>query len=105
MAHKVKSVEEGRNRIAESLNNGTALEKFKRMLIEQKVDENVADALCYGNDTAAVLPMAKYEIEIDSPTSGNLVVHCGKVIFTPGDKKKKKPFPLASLLSPASFGL
>ncbi|VVC39760.1 Pyrimidine-nucleoside phosphorylase, conserved site,Glycosyl transferase family 3, N-terminal [Cinara cedri] len=69
MTHKVKSVKEGRNRIVKSLNDGTALEKFKQMLIKQKVDENIADELCYGN-TAAVLPMAKYVIEIKSPTSG-----------------------------------
>jgi len=58
--------------MAESLNNGTALEKFKQMLIELRVDERIADELCYGN-TISVLPMAKFEIEIKSPTSGRYI--------------------------------
>ncbi|XP_022182874.1 thymidine phosphorylase-like isoform X2 [Myzus persicae] len=69
MTHKVSSVNEGRKRMAESLNNGTALEKFKQMLIELRVDERIANELCYGN-TTSVLPMAKYVIEIKSLTSG-----------------------------------
>lgn len=69
MTHKVSSVNEGRKRMAESLTNGTALEKFKQMLIELKVNEKIADELCYGN-TTAILPMAKYEIEIKPLTSG-----------------------------------
>lgn len=72
MTHKVNSVEEGRKRMAESLNNGTALEKFKQMLIKQNVDERIADELCYGN-TTAVLPMAKHKIEIKSITSGRYI--------------------------------
>jgi len=72
MTHKVSSVNEGRKRMAESLNNGTALEKFKQMLIELRVDERIADELCYGN-TTSVLPMAKYKIEIKSFTSGRYV--------------------------------
>ncbi|XP_015376418.1 PREDICTED: pyrimidine-nucleoside phosphorylase-like [Diuraphis noxia] len=69
MTHKVRSVNEGRKRMAQSLNNGTALEKFKQMLIELRVDEQIADELCYGN-TTSVLPMAKFVIEIKSSTSG-----------------------------------
>ncbi|XP_060872238.1 thymidine phosphorylase-like [Metopolophium dirhodum] len=69
MTHKVSSVNEGSKRMAESLNNGTALEKFKQMLIELRVDERIADELCYGS-TTSVLPMAKYEIEIKALTSG-----------------------------------
>lgn len=55
--------------MVESLTNGTALEKFKQMLIELKVNEWIADELCYGN-TTAILPMAKYKIEIKPLTSG-----------------------------------
>lgn len=80
ITHKVKSVKEGRKRIIESLNNGTALEKFKEMLIKQKVDENIANELCYGN-TTAVLPMAKYKLEIKSPTSGNLLANIRRFHF------------------------
>ncbi|XP_060849257.1 thymidine phosphorylase-like isoform X1 [Rhopalosiphum padi] len=69
MTHKVSSVNEGRKRMADSLTNGTALEKFKQMLIELRVNEWIANELCYGN-TTAVLPMAKYEIEIKPLTSG-----------------------------------
>lgn len=72
MTHKVSSVNEGRKRMAESLNNGTALEKFKQMLIESRVNERLADELCYGNITS-VLPMAKYEIEIKSLASGRYI--------------------------------
>lgn len=73
MTRKVNSVEEGRRRIAKSLNDGTALEKFKRMLIKQKVDERTANELCYG-DAAAVLPMAKYRVKLRSPASGMYTV-------------------------------
>lgn len=71
MTHKTNTVEEGRKRIAESLNNGTALEKFKQMLIKQRVDEKIADGLCYGH-TAAILPMAKHETKIKLQSSGIL---------------------------------
>lgn len=69
MTCKVNSVEEGRKRIANSLNDGTALEKFKQMLIKLNVEEKIANELCYGN-TAAVLPMSTYEVEIKSSISG-----------------------------------
>jgi hypothetical protein len=71
MTHKVNTVEEGRKRIAESLNNGTALEKFKQMLIKQNIDEMIADGICYGR-TIAILPMAKHETKIKSQSSGIL---------------------------------
>lgn len=69
MTHKTKSVNEGRKCIVETLNNGTALEKFKKMLIRQRVSEEVAQQLCFG-DSATVLPMAKHTVEIKSPVSG-----------------------------------
>lgn len=69
MTKKVNSVEDGRKRMKESLNNGTAMEKFKQMLIIQRVDEKVANELCYG-DVTAVLPMAKHKINIQSLASG-----------------------------------
>jgi len=69
MTRIVNSTEEGRQRVARSLNDGTALETFKRMLIRQRVDERTANELCYG-DAAAVLPMAKYRVELRSPRSG-----------------------------------
>lgn len=77
MTHKVNSVEEGCKRMAESLNNGTALEKFKQMLIKQNVAERIAHELCYG-DTTAVLPMAKLKVEIKSTTSGTLKLYVSK---------------------------
>jgi len=70
MTHKTNSVDEGRQRITETLNNGTALEKFKQMLIRQRVSEEVAQQLCYG-DSAVVLPMAAHTIEIKSPVAGS----------------------------------
>lgn len=69
MTSKVNSVNEGRELMAKSLNNGTALEMFEKMLIHQRIDEKVAHELCYGC-AATVLPMAKHETEIRSQTSG-----------------------------------
>jgi len=69
MTHKVNSVEEGRKRLVESLNNGTALQKFKQMLMNLRVEEKVAHELCYGNP-GAILPMAKHKIEIKSLITG-----------------------------------
>lgn len=81
MTQKVNSVDEGRLRIIESLKNGSALEKFKQMLIEQKVDEKIANELCYGN-TTAVLPMAKHKIEIKSLTTGTKhITFSNRIIF------------------------
>lgn len=72
MTRKATSAEEGRRRVAGSLDDGTALEKFKQMLIRQCVDERTANELCYG-DAAAVLPTAKYRVELRSPRSGRYV--------------------------------
>lgn len=80
MAQKVNSVDEGRLRIIESLRNGTALEKFKQMLIKQRVDERIANELCYGN-TTAVLPMAKHKIEIKSLSTGIKCIIFSNTIF------------------------
>lgn len=74
MTDKVTTVEEGRNRIVKSLNNGTALEIFKQMLIKQNINERIANELCYG-DATAVLPMSKHKIEIKSMTSGNTLAN------------------------------
>lgn len=69
MTQKTHSVDEGRKRIAKTLNDGTALKKFNQMLIEQRVEKQIADQLCYG-DPVAVLPMAKHQIEIKSSVAG-----------------------------------
>lgn len=66
-------MEQGRARIVESLNNGTALEKFKQMLIKQNIDELLANELCYGDPTA-VLPMSEHKIKIKSSDSGTLYI-------------------------------
>lgn len=80
MAQKVNSVDEGRLRIKKSLRNGTALEKFRQMLIKQRVDERIANELCYGN-TTSVLPMAKHNIEIKSLFTGTKRIEFSITIF------------------------
>lgn len=89
MTRKVNSVEEGRKRIANSLNDGTALEKFKQMLIKLNVEENIANELCYGN-TAAVLPMSTYEVEIKSSISGSHYSNPQFLLTSKNDTKYKE---------------
>ena len=54
-------VEEGRKRITESLENGTALEKFGAMLTAQGVSPHtVAELINSREDAATVLPKSRF---------------------------------------------
>lgn len=56
--------------IMEVLTNGEALKHFVSMLIQQGVDRDVADTLCYGN-VWDILPRASHVTEIKAKKSGN----------------------------------
>lgn len=66
---KADNTAQGRDMILETLKNGTALDRFKRMLINQNVMPDVAHELCYGN-VESVLPRAKYSSLLVTSTSG-----------------------------------
>ncbi|KAK3096926.1 hypothetical protein FSP39_004832 [Pinctada imbricata] len=71
MIGKVSTLTEGCNKIRETLQNGTAMKCFERMLVEQGVNENVASQLCdIQNDVFDVLPKAKYVTPITTSRSG-----------------------------------
>lgn len=55
--------------ILETLKNGTALERFERMLVNQSVAPDVAQQLCHG-DMDQVLGIAKYSTPLLAFTSG-----------------------------------
>ncbi|KAG8179501.1 hypothetical protein JTE90_005253 [Oedothorax gibbosus] len=56
----LKLTNEAGNRILDTLNNGAALKKFHDMIILQKVDEEVAKELCYGDVSKALKDKAPY---------------------------------------------
>ena len=55
MRNVATTLEQGKQKISETLKNGKALEKFQNMLVYQDVDSAVADTLCNG-DMWSVLP-------------------------------------------------
>lgn len=68
---KVESEEAGKKLIAESLENGKALQKFCDMLIAQGVQPGVAQKLCTaGTDPHSILPLASQKIELVARKSG-----------------------------------
>ncbi|KAK6188929.1 hypothetical protein SNE40_005003 [Patella caerulea] len=60
----------GRARIRQTLQDGTALDKFRLMTIRQGVDEAVSKSLC--DDHSKVLPKAKMQTEIKSMKTGTV---------------------------------
>ena len=66
-----KSLEEGYNMIKQALLNGTALQKFKEMLIGQCVAPDLAEKLCNPHTNLwDVLPIGKHKIELTSESDG-----------------------------------
>merc|ERR1719397_643660 len=57
-AGKVDSLEGGKQQISEALDSGSALERFRLMLIGQGVQGDVAQRLCGSEGTGGVLPKA-----------------------------------------------
>ena len=57
--------------IAETINNGTALRRFEKMLINQYVDPEVARELCHG-DVNKILPKAKLSTPLTVASAGRI---------------------------------
>lgn len=65
------SAEDGKKLIADSLDNGKALEKFCEMLTAQGVKPDLAQELCTpGSDPFSILPLASQKMELVSEKSG-----------------------------------
>lgn len=69
---KAETTEQGKEMILETLKNGTALDRFERMLINQNVKKDVAQQLCHG-DMDQVLGKAQFSTSLLAPTSGNTI--------------------------------
>ena len=85
------SVDDGIKMLSSVLENGSALEKFRSMIVAQGTAQNVASDLCAkGSDPFLYLPQAKYQTDLKTTSSGldlTLVVilqyrsyHCIQVI-------------------------
>lgn len=67
----MESEEAGKKLIADSLENGKALQKFIDMIIAQGVQPGVAQKLCAaGTDPFSILPLAAKKVELVAKTSG-----------------------------------
>lgn len=66
-AGKAQTAQHGQEMIAQVLDDGSALECFKQMLIQQDVDAQLAADLCAGKP---VLARSKYVTPILSPSDG-----------------------------------
>lgn len=77
----VGDVEMGEQLIEDSLKNGTALDRFQRMLVMQGVDAQLANDLCSG--IVGVLPASRYVTPLFAPVSGRVLdidaLACGTV--------------------------
>ena len=62
------TVEEGAVIVGKKLDDGSALHKFKQMIVAQGVDREDAENLC--NDNGEVLPNASYVTIIQAKESG-----------------------------------
>ena len=63
---------EGVKLILEKLRNGEALEKFRDMIVEQGVDKQLANELCYKKNYDLVFgPKAKYTSFIKANKAGS----------------------------------
>lgn len=69
---KAETTEQGKEMILETLKNGTALDRFERMLINQNVKKDVAQQLCHG-DMDQVLGKAQFSTSLLAPASGNTI--------------------------------
>lgn len=69
MVGKEGSLEKGQDRIRTAISSGSALAKFKEMLIGQGTEVGVAHELCYG-DIWKHLPKAEKVIRVLAPVSG-----------------------------------
>ena len=74
LANKASSSEEGHGKILSTLKDGSAMQKFKRMVKAQGVEEGVAEKLCDGKGNYYdVLPLSKHKTEIFAHATGVLI--------------------------------
>ena len=66
---KADNIAHGRDLILETLKNGKALNRFEKMLINQKVQPGVAYELCHGK-AESVLPKEKFSSPLVTSASG-----------------------------------
>lgn len=69
LAGTVKSLDEGKKLIMKTIEDGSALRSFEKMLRAQGVAQDDASALCDGR-FSAVLPKAPWVTELLSPKTG-----------------------------------
>lgn len=67
---RVTSVSEGYSIVKETLKNGSALKKFREMLIAQNVSPSTADQVVDLQRVTEILPKAKHVTEIKAPSTG-----------------------------------
>ena len=68
---KAENLSQGREMIEEIINSGAALSTFKRMLVNQNVDPEVAKELCHG-DVNKILPRAKLSTPLTVSSAGRV---------------------------------
>ena len=69
MSGKVLSQQSGASAICRALLDGTALSKFRQMIVKQGVEQVNADDLCGGKEES-VLPRAKYQTTLYAEKAG-----------------------------------
>ena len=69
---RVADNEAARKMVADTLKNGSALQHFEKMLIQQNVDPDAAHQLCFG-DEQQVLGRAKHLTPLIASQSGNII--------------------------------
>ena len=79
MMNKAKTLEEGLQKIENTIKDGSALFRFQQMLIGQNVNLIVAEKLCKEQDTWQVFReanrTAKHIAEFCSTNEGKLIIH------------------------------
>lgn len=90
-AQLTASSTDGERRIAETLTDGSALERFKKMIIAQGVDSTKAEELCRkGADIWTVLPKADIVSNVVATESGKLGIHLPLIDLLKNLKVKTK---------------
>ncbi|KAJ8008788.1 hypothetical protein DPEC_G00082060 [Dallia pectoralis] len=81
MTGRASDLTEGKKAIADTLQNGTALEKFRNMIIGQGVTNQMASLLCSAQaDYHSVLRRAPYQTNLETESPGTVLDIDGMVI-------------------------
>lgn len=93
MTNQVETIEQGREKIRQTFQNGSALKKFREMIIAQGVLESVAEQLmsndqtqvrailkCANTEYRAVAKQTGFIQSIDSNKLGTIVQRLGKYV-------------------------